>query len=86
MLDAKRGDIGSTMEAYAAAYLDPSSPLFSDAVTRLAVPGSASCARRLRRRRTNGAGVFVLALTSNPKGAAGAARPHRLRRTAVRRG
>ncbi|WP_431984950.1 orotidine-5'-phosphate decarboxylase, partial [Streptomyces qinglanensis] len=28
--DAKRGDIGSTMDAYAAAYLDPGSPLFSD--------------------------------------------------------
>src|ERR1700755_3223744 len=33
LTDAKRGDIGSTMEAYAATYLDKDSPLFSDAVT-----------------------------------------------------
>ena len=31
--DAKRGDIGSTMEAYASAWLDPGSPLVVDAVT-----------------------------------------------------
>ena len=31
--DAKRGDIGSTMEAYASAWLDPASPLVADAVT-----------------------------------------------------
>ena len=33
VLDAKRGDIGSTSQAYADAYLDPSSPLASDALT-----------------------------------------------------
>jgi orotidine-5'-phosphate decarboxylase len=33
LLDIKRGDIGSTMTAYAQAYLDPASPLFADAVT-----------------------------------------------------
>ena len=31
LLDVKRGDIGSTMHAYAAAYLDPASPLAADA-------------------------------------------------------
>ncbi|NIS32899.1 MAG: orotidine 5'-phosphate decarboxylase, partial [Actinobacteria bacterium] len=36
LLDAKRGDIGSTVQAYADAYVDPSSPLGADAVT--AVP------------------------------------------------
>jgi orotidine-5'-phosphate decarboxylase len=33
LLDAKRGDIGSTVSAYARAYLDPESTLFADAVT-----------------------------------------------------
>ncbi|MFE3287459.1 orotidine-5'-phosphate decarboxylase, partial [Streptomyces sp. NPDC059233] len=33
VMDAKRGDIGSTMAAYASAFLDPASPLFSDALT-----------------------------------------------------
>src|ERR1700724_66839 len=31
--DAKRGDIGSTMEAYASTWLDPQNPLCADAVT-----------------------------------------------------
>ena len=33
MLDVKRGDIGSTMDAYAAAYLSDGSPLAADAIT-----------------------------------------------------
>src|SRR6478736_999560 len=33
LLDVKRGDIGSTSQAYADAYLDPASPLASDAGT-----------------------------------------------------
>lgn len=33
LLDVKRGDIGSTMDAYAAAYLSLSSPLAVDAIT-----------------------------------------------------
>jgi orotidine-5'-phosphate decarboxylase len=33
LLDVKRGDIGSTVRAYAEAYLDPSSPLYVDAIT-----------------------------------------------------
>ena len=33
LLDVKRGDIGSTSQAYADAYLDPTSPLAADAIT-----------------------------------------------------
>ena len=33
LLDVKRGDIGSTMDAYAAAYLTDGSPLAADAIT-----------------------------------------------------
>ncbi|MGK5500856.1 orotidine-5'-phosphate decarboxylase [Streptomyces sp. URMC 125] len=69
LTDAKRGDIGSTMAAYAAAYLDPGSPLFSDAVTVSPYLGFGSLRPALDAARAAGAGVFVLALTSNPEGA-----------------
>ncbi|HEY5832948.1 orotidine-5'-phosphate decarboxylase [Streptomyces sp.] len=67
--DAKRGDIGSTMAAYAATYLDKDSPLFSDAVTVSPFLGFGSLRPALDAARISGAGVFVLALTSNPEGA-----------------
>ncbi|MEU5978054.1 orotidine-5'-phosphate decarboxylase [Streptomyces sp. NPDC047315] len=69
LMDAKRGDIGSTMGAYAAAYLDPSSPLFSDAVTLSPYLGFGSLRPALDAAAASGAGVFVLALTSNAEGA-----------------
>ncbi len=69
LMDAKRGDIGSTMAAYAATYLDPASPLFSDAVTVSPYLGFGSLRPALDAARAAGAGVFVLALTSNPEGA-----------------
>ncbi|EGJ78662.1 putative orotidine 5'-phosphate decarboxylase [Streptomyces sp. Tu6071] len=69
LLDAKRGDIGSTMAAYAATYLDPASPLFSDAVTVSPYLGYGSLRPALDAAAASGAGVFVLALTSNPEGA-----------------
>lgn len=68
LLDVKRGDIGSTTEAYADAYLDPASPLFVDAITVNPYPGFGSLAPFLERAATSGTGVFVLALTSNPEG------------------
>ncbi|MFJ8001552.1 orotidine-5'-phosphate decarboxylase [Streptomyces sp. NPDC096310] len=69
LMDAKRGDIGSTMGAYAAAYLDPASPLFSDAVTLSPYLGFGSLRPALDAASAAGCGVFVLALTSNPEGA-----------------
>ena len=68
VLDAKRGDIGSTMEAYADAYLDQSSPLAADAVTLSPFLGLDSLAPAFDRAAAHGGGVFVLALTSNPEG------------------
>jgi orotidine-5'-phosphate decarboxylase len=56
--DAKRGDIGSTMAAYADAWLRDGSALAADSVTLSPYLGFES-----------GRGVFVLALTSNPEGA-----------------
>jgi orotidine-5'-phosphate decarboxylase len=69
LMDAKRGDIGSTMAAYAATYLDKDAPLFSDAVTVSPYLGFESLRPALDAARISGAGVFVLALTSNPEGA-----------------
>ncbi len=69
LMDAKRGDIGSTMGAYAATYLDKDSPLFSDAVTVSPYLGFGSLRPALDAAATSGSGVFVLALTSNPEGA-----------------
>ncbi|MEV0004864.1 orotidine-5'-phosphate decarboxylase [Micromonospora sp. NPDC050980] len=70
LLDVKRGDIGSTVHAYASAYLDPSSPLYVDAVTASPYLGVGSLAPMISMAAAHGGGVFVLALTSNPEGAA----------------
>jgi orotidine-5'-phosphate decarboxylase len=68
ILDVKRGDIGSTAQGYADAYLDPSSPLAVDAITASPYLGFGSLAPMLDTARKHDAGVFVLALTSNPEG------------------
>ena len=68
LLDVKRGDIGSTSQAYADAYLDPSSPLAADAITASPYLGFGSLAPMVDTARKHDAGVFVLALTSNPEG------------------
>ena len=69
MLDVKRGDIGSTSRAYADAYLDPASPLACDAITASPFLGFGSLDPMVESARRHGAGLFVLALTSNPEGA-----------------
>jgi orotidine-5'-phosphate decarboxylase len=68
LMDAKRGDIGSTSQAYADAYLDPASPLGCDAVTVSPYLGFGSLDPMVESARRHGAGLFVLALTSNPEG------------------
>jgi len=68
MLDVKRGDIGSTMQAYADAYLGDESALRADAVTVSPFLGYASLRPALDLAAATGRGVFVLALTSNPEG------------------
>jgi orotidine-5'-phosphate decarboxylase len=69
LLDVKRGDIGSTMAAYAAAYLNPASSLCADAITVSPYLGVGSLQPAFDAAAANGGGVFVLALTSNPEGA-----------------
>lgn len=77
--DAKRGDIGSTMAGYAAAWLDDASPLAADAVTLSPYLGFGTLTDAVHAAHAAGRGVFVLALTSNPEGAqvqhAGAGEP-----------
>lgn len=68
LLDVKRGDIGSTMQGYADAYLDQSSPLAVDAITVSPYLGFESLRPALSTATAHGAGVFVLGLTSNPEG------------------
>ena len=68
LLDIKRGDIGSTSQAYADAYLDPSSPLASDAITISPYLGFGSLLPFVDTARRFDAGLFVLAATSNKEG------------------
>jgi orotidine-5'-phosphate decarboxylase len=68
VLDVKRGDIGSTAQAYADAYLDAAAPMAVDAVTASPFLGVGSLDPLLDTAEKNGSGVFVLALTSNPEG------------------
>ena len=68
LLDVKRGDIGSTAQAYADAYLDPASPLGSDAITASPYLGFGSLDPMVEACRRHGGGLFVLALTSNKEG------------------
>jgi orotidine-5'-phosphate decarboxylase len=69
LLDVKRGDIGSTAQGYADAYLDRNSPLYVDAVTVSPYLGIGALDPIIDTALANDGGVFVLALTSNPEGA-----------------
>ena len=65
--DAKRGDLGTSIEAYAQAWLTPGSPLETDAMTVSAFQGVGSLAAPMRLASEHGKGLFVLAATSNPE-------------------
>ncbi len=66
LMDAKRGDIGSTAAAYARAYLDPGSSLASDALTVSPYLGLDTLEPFATGARESGCGLFVLVRTSNP--------------------
>jgi orotidine-5'-phosphate decarboxylase len=69
VLDVKRGDIGSTMDGYAQAYLADGAPLAADAITLSPYLGFDSLAPAVELAARTGRGLFVLARTSNPDGA-----------------
>lgn len=68
ILDTKRGDIGSTMEGYARAYLRTEAPLAADAITLSPYLGYGSLEPAITMAVREGRGVYVLARTSNPEG------------------
>jgi orotidine-5'-phosphate decarboxylase len=68
VVDAKRGDIGSTMEGYADAYLRDGSPLAGDALTVSPYLGFGSLDPAVDLALATGRGLFVLCLTSNKEG------------------
>ncbi len=68
ILDVKRGDIGSTMDAYAEAYLADGAPLAADAITVSPYLGFGSLQPAFDLAHRHGRGVYVLARTSNPEG------------------
>ena len=68
LLDAKRGDVGSTNEAYAEAYLGPEAAIAVDAITITPYLGLAAMQPILDRAVANGAGVFIVTRSSNTEG------------------
>jgi orotidine-5'-phosphate decarboxylase len=65
--DAKRGDLGTSVEAYGEAWLTPGSPLEADALTISAYMGVGSINAPMALAEVHGKGLFVLAATSNPE-------------------
>jgi orotidine-5'-phosphate decarboxylase len=68
VLDAKRGDIGSSAAGYAAAYLAPKAPIRADALTVNPWLGLDSLEPFVKAAEDAQAGLFVLTRTSNPGG------------------
>jgi len=65
--DAKRGDLGTSVEAYGQAWLTPGSPLEADAMTVSGFQGVGSLEAPAQLAARTGKGLFVLAATSNPE-------------------
>ena len=66
IMDAKRGDIGSTSTAYAAGWIGHNAPFPSDALTVNPWLGIDTLAPFLDRADATGSGLFILNRTSNP--------------------
>jgi orotidine-5'-phosphate decarboxylase len=68
VMDAKRGDIGTTMDGYFDAWLAQDAPFICDALTVSPYLGFDSLAGVMSQCQDLGKGLFVLAATSNPEG------------------
>lgn len=66
ILDAKRGDIGSTAAAYSGAYLGPDAPMPADFMTVNPYFGSDGVKPFIDDCERTGRGIFALVKTSNP--------------------
>jgi len=65
--DVKRGDLDTSVDAYAEAWLDPRSELRADAITVVPYQGIGALAPVFERAARADAGVLVLGATSNPE-------------------
>lgn len=70
LLDAKRGDVGSTNVAYAEAYLGPTAGIPVDAMTITAYLGFEAMRPIFERADATHCGVFVVTRSTNPEGRA----------------
>lgn len=70
ILDAKRGDVGSTNQAYAQAYLGLDAPIGADALTVHPYLGLGAMGPLIERAHGSGAGLLVVVRSSNPEGRA----------------
>ena len=66
--DAKRGDIGTTMDAYLDAWLGKNAPLFADSLTVSPYLGAGVYLDKIGEYVERGKGVISLVATSNPEG------------------
>jgi orotidine-5'-phosphate decarboxylase len=70
VLDVKRGDVGSTNDAYAEAYLGKGAPLAADAITVHPYLGLAAMGSFVSRAAGSGSCLLVVTRSSNPEGRA----------------
>jgi orotidine-5'-phosphate decarboxylase len=70
ILDIKRGDVGSTNDAYAEAYLGKGAPLAADAITVHPYLGLGAMGTFVSRAEESGSCVLVVTRSSNPEGRA----------------
>jgi orotidine-5'-phosphate decarboxylase len=68
ILDVKRGDVGSTNDAYAQAYLGKDAPLAADAITVHPYLGLGAMSAFVTRAHQSGGAVLVVTRSSNPEG------------------
>jgi orotidine-5'-phosphate decarboxylase len=76
ILDVKRGDVGSTNDAYAEAYLGKGAPLEADAITVHPYLGLGAMGAFISRAHEAGSCVLVVTRSSNPEGRAVQAAAH----------
>jgi len=70
ILDVKRGDVGSTNDAYAEAYLGKGAPLAADAITVHPYLGLGAMRTYVSRAAESGSCLLVVIRSSNPEGRA----------------
>jgi orotidine-5'-phosphate decarboxylase len=70
IMDAKRGDVGTTNDAYAEAFLGPGAPLEADALTVHPYLGLSAMGPFVTRAHASGSCLLIVTRSSNPEGRA----------------